>query len=301
MKARGLCVKPAKQNSAEKVPLVSRRQFLQYVGFAGAASLLGGAATVAQSYRFEVNHYVRSLPRLKAPVRVAHLSDLHYNTYSQESSVKAWVDATLAEAPDLVLITGDMIDRRTQGSFEPLVRQLGRLQPPLGIYGVWGNHDYDQGLARRDELGKALADVGIRILVNEGVQVRDDLYISGVDDLWKGQHKLYLALENRPSDRACIFMCHIPDILPGIVEYGYSAELTLSGHNHGGQVKLPFLGAVAVPSKYGQRFLEGWFTEPTLAFVSRGLGFSVIPVRMGSMAEVVIIDLEPEGRKKAEG
>jgi uncharacterized protein len=288
--------KLAELNSERQELSMSRRQFLWYVGFAGAAALLGGA-TVAQSYRFEVNHYVRSLPQLKTPLRLAHLSDLHYNMYSQESSVKAWVDATLAESPDMVLITGDFIDHRTRGSFEPLVRQLGRLQPPLGVYGVWGNHDYDQGLARRDELAAALAEVGIRMLVNEGVNVRDDLFITGVDDLWKGQHKLYAALKNRPTDRTCIFMCHIPDILPGIVEYGYSADLTLSGHNHGGQVKLPLLGAVAVPFKDGSRFVEGWFTEPTLAFVSRGLGFSVLPVRVGSMAEVVIIDLEPEGRR----
>jgi uncharacterized protein len=276
---------------AKSESLMSRRRFLRYAGFASAATLLGGAVTVAQSYRFEVNHYTRTLPNLKAPLRIAHLSDLHYSPYSQESSVKAWVDATLEESPDMVLLTGDFIDHRTQGSFTPLVRQLERLQPPLGVYGVWGNHDYDQGVARRDELNAAFQDAGIRILVNEGVNVRDDLFITGIDDLWKGNHNLHAALGNRPTDRACIFMCHIPDILPGIAEYGYSADLTLSGHNHGGQVKLPFVGAMAVPSKYGSRFLEGWFSEPTLAFVSRGLGFSVLPVRVGSMAEVVIIDL----------
>lgn len=272
---------------------LSRRRFLQYVGFAGAAALLGGAATVAQSYRFEVNRYTRALPRLRAPLRVAHLSDLHYGAYSQEASVKAWVDATIAEAPDVVLLTGDFVDYRTQGSFEPLIRQLARLNPPLGVYGVWGNHDYDQGIARRDELHEGFKSIGVRILVNERLELRDDLCLAGVDDLWKGDHDLHAALGNRPEDKACIFMCHIPDILPGIVEYGYSAELTLAGHNHGGQIKLPLLGAVVIPSKYHSRFLEGWFTEPTLGFVSRGLGFSLMPVRFGSMSEVVIIDLQP--------
>lgn len=287
------------ENSKQKEDghLISRRRFLRYVGFTGVAALLGGAATIAQSYRFEVNRYQRRLPNLKAPLRIAHLSDLHYNIFTGERNLKSWVDATLAEAPDLVLITGDFIDHETPGSLEPLVRQLGRLQPPLGVYGVWGNHDYDQGMARRDELNAAFQNVGIRILVNEGVNVRDDLFVTGVDDLWKGEHKLWKALENRPRDRVCIFMCHIPDILPGISEYGFSADLTLCGHNHGGQVKLPFVGAVFVPSKYGKRFLEGWFTEPTLAFVSRGLGFG-IPLRVGSTSEVVIIDLQPGVRSK---
>ena len=81
--------------------------------------------------------------------------------------------------------------------------------------------------------------------------------------------------------------------MPGIVEYGYSADLTLSGHNHGGQIKLPLVGALKVPSRYGRRFLEGWVDTPTLGFVSRGLGFSAIPVRIGSTSEVVIIDLQP--------
>jgi uncharacterized protein len=282
-----------KPKAKEDTLRMSRRRFLRYAGFAGTAALLGGAATVTQSYRFEVNHYTRTLPNLKAPLRIAHLSDLHYNVFTGEGNLKAWVDATLAASPDVVFITGDFIDRETLGSLEPLVRQLGRLQPPLGVYGVWGNHDYDQGIARRDELNTAFEDVGIRILVNEGVNLRDDLFITGVDDLWKGKHELWRALENRPTDRACIFMCHIPDILPGMAEYGYSADLTLCGHNHGGQVKLPFVGAVFVPSKYGKRFLEGWFTEPTLAFVSRGLGFG-IPLRVGSTSEIVIIDLEPE-------
>jgi uncharacterized protein len=271
----------------------SRRRFLRYAGFTGVAALLGGGAMIAQSYRFEVNRYERTLPHLKAPLRIAHLSDLHYGPYSQESSVKAWVDATITASPDVVLLTGDFIDVGTLGSLEPLVRQLARLQPPLGVYGVWGNHDYDQGIARRDELNDALQNVGIRILVNERLELREDVVLAGVDDLWKGDHDLHAALGNRPVDRTCIFMCHIPDIMPGIVDYGYSAELTLSGHNHGGQIKLPMLGALKVPSRYGRRFLEGWVSEPTLGFVSRGLGFSAIPVRLGSTSEVVIIDLKP--------
>jgi uncharacterized protein len=286
-------LKPEELTEKQAATKVSRRQFVRYAGLTSVATLFAGAATVAQSYRFEVNHYERALPKLESPLRIAHLSDLHYNIVTGERNLKAWVDATVAASPDVVFITGDFIDRGTSGSLEPLVRQLGRLQPPLGVYGVWGNHDYDQGIARRDELNNAFRNIGVRILENERLHLRDDVEIAGIDDLWKGQHKLWAALEGRDLDKTCIFMCHIPDILPGIPEYGYSADLTLCGHNHGGQVKLPFVGAVYVPSKYGTRFLEGWFTEPTLAFVSRGLGFGV-PLRVGSTSEVVIINLLPE-------
>jgi predicted MPP superfamily phosphohydrolase len=273
---------------------MTRRRFLRYVTATGITGLLGGALTVAQSYRFEVNRYQRTLPKLTSPLRVAHLSDLHFGVYSREESIRAWVDATLTEQPDIVFLTGDLIDYGAWGSLEPLIRQLARLEVPLGVYGVWGNHDYDQGIARRDELHEGLESIGVRMLVNERVQIRDDLEIAGVDDLWKGEHKLWAALEGCDLDKTCIFLCHIPDIMPGIVEYGYSADLTLSGHNHGGQIKLPLVGALKIPSKYGPRFLEGWITEPTLGFVSRGLGFSALPIRIGSTSEVVIIDLQPE-------
>ncbi|MGL4610455.1 MAG: metallophosphoesterase [Trueperaceae bacterium] len=273
-------------------PNLNRRRFLRNAGFAGLAAFLGTTGIIAQSYRFEVNYHERTLPHLKAHLRIAHLSDLHYNIYVSEKRLAAWVDATLETNPDMVLLTGDFIDRTTVGSLEPLACQLRKLQPPLGMYGVWGNHDYDQGIAKRDELGAVLTSAGVRILVNEGINVRDDIYLAGIDDIWEGKQQVWKVLNDKPKDRACIFMSHIPDIFPGMLEYGYTADLNLAGHNHGGQIKLPFLGAVAVPSQYGTRFLEGWVEEPQiLAFISRGLGFTDIPIRWNSRAEIAILDL----------
>ena len=269
---------------------LSRRTFLRLLGLASLGGIIGGGTGVAQIYRFAVNHHTRTLPKLKKPLRLAHLSDLHFGLFLGKQMVRQWVDATLQENPDLILITGDFIDSTT-GNSQPLIQELSRLKAPLGVWGVWGNHDYDHGLAYRDKFATALASIDISILVNQGLSLREDLFLNGCDDLWKGQHDLYKSFKDRPEHQACIFMCHIPDILPGLAYYNYPADLTLGGHYHGGQVKLPFIGAPFVPSKYGQQFLEGWFETPMPAFVSRGLGVSSLPIRWASQPEVVIIDL----------
>ena len=85
-------------------------------------------------------------------------------------------------------------------------------------------------------------------------------------------------------------MAHIPDLLPVVPK---NVDLTLCGHTHGGQIKLLFYGAVVTASKYGKRFAEGWFQEPVTAFVSRGLGFGIMPIRFLSRAEVAVLELTP--------
>jgi hypothetical protein len=272
--------------------IMSRRSFLKLLGLMLFGGALGGSAAFAQVYRFGVNRYKFSMPKLKKPLRVVHLSDLHFGRFLKANMVKRWVDASLQESPDLIVITGDFVDSTT-GDFQPLISELSRLKALLGVWGVWGNHDYDQGVEYQQQFAEALKGMDINILVNQGVSIREDLFLCGCDDLWMGEHDLDKTFSKQPKDQATLFMCHIPDILPGLAEYNFHADLTLSGHNHGGQVKLPFIGAPFVPSKYGQQFVEGWFTEPRSAFVSRGLGVSSLPIRWNSQPEVVVIDLEP--------
>ena len=268
-------------------PILSRREFLTLGGGTFAASV-AGATLGFDSYRFTTTYPRKSLARLKAPVRVAHLSDLHFGVWLGENVVKSWIDATLAEAPDVVLITGDFVDRTT-GDVAPLLRQLARLHAPLGVYGVLGNHDYDRGAAFLSEFKQGLERANVTLLVNDGVSLRDDLFLAGSDDLWKGRPDLAKTLANRPAEQACLLMAHNPDLLP-ILE---NIDLTLCGHTHGGQVKLPLVGAVMTGSKYGSRFLEGWIHEPVTAYVSRGLGMSGLPLRFASRAELAMLELTP--------
>lgn len=287
--------------------LTRRRVLRGLVGGSLGLAALGGVGA-AQAYRFGLTRHSRALPGLTRPLRVAFLTDLHYGLFIYEGSVRAWVDAANAARPDLILLGGDQMDFRADAPPAPLLAELGRLNAPLGVHGVWGNHDYGSfgkyysphyGPARpdwpqrRDALTAAYAGAGVTILRNQGLAVRDDLFLAGVDDLWQGKADLGAALAGKPGAGATLLVSHNPDLLPDLTP---GVGLVLCGHTHGGQVRLPLLGAPMVPSRYGQRYAMGWVTgaHGTPAYVSRGLGLSGVPLRNLCEPEVAVFELRPD-------
>lgn len=266
-------------------------------------------------YNFDLQHYRRPLRGLSASLRVAHLSDLHIGFFIRRGSVRRWVEATLAQHPDLIVITGDLTDSGLHHQVLPTLSELKRLQAPLGTWAVWGNHDYrfngyqpkyptQGGLSRGSkanpprvpmrpplELQRHLEQLGVRFLHNTGVQLRDDLFLAGVEDLWHGEPSIEQALTQHTSPSACLLLCHNPDYLYQVPR---SVDLTLCGHTHGGQIVLPWYGPAFTSSLYGQKFAGGWVDEPVPAFISRGLGLSTAPLRVACPAELVIHEFVPE-------
>jgi len=270
---------------------VDRRHFLtRTAAVAATAAVAWSGVQVAGTFRFDVIRERTELAGLGGPLRIAWLSDLHHGPFVGTAMVRTWVDAALAEAPDLVLLGGDLVDQRSgDDADESLVAELARLRAPLGVLAVWGNHDRRR-FRRSDLFGPLLREAGIDVLVNRGVQVRDDLHLAGLDDFRVGRPDLWAALRARPSSGATLLASHNPDVLPAVpVDVG----LTLSGHTHGGQVVLPGLGAPFSSSRYGDRFLAGWVEGPARGYVSRGLGVSSVPVRLNCPAELTVLDLEP--------
>lgn len=272
---------------------LSRRAFLGYLLTGGASFFAGHVA--GNVYHAEVTRHRLSVASLTRPLRVAQLSDLHYGPYLHAGSVRGWVRQTQAEAPDLVVLTGDTVDRWFRGSLTPLVQALGGLSAPLGVWACLGNHDHYRFGAAATVLKDALAEAGITLLVNRGTLVRDDLYLAGVDDYSSGAPNLAATLGGAPGGAATLLLCHQPDYFP---EMTLPADLTLAGHTHGGQVVLPLVGAPANASDYGERYLQGWAPPPNTrfgkAYVSRGLGVSFLPVRLNCPPELAVFDLEPE-------
>ena len=275
------------------------------LGGGAAVALLGGAGA-AQAYRFGVTRHTRALSGLRAPLTVAFLTDLHSGPYIGLGSVRAWVGATLALRPDLILLGGDQFDRRSEAASGDLLAELARLRAPLGTYAVWGNHDYGHfgheerrprdprrpdWTARREQLEAAFAAAGVPVLRNAGRAVRGDLWVSGVDDYWNGRPDAAAALAGAGT-RATLLVSHNPDLLP---ELPPGVGLALSGHTHGGQVRLPLVGAPLVPSRYGQRYAMGWVTgaHGTPGYVSRGLGLSGLPLRNLCEPEIALLRLVP--------
>ena len=296
--------------------LLTRRQFLTTLlkraalGGAGFSAVVGGAM-LAQAYApAQLNTHRAGLRGLTAPLRVALLSDLHHGPLIGLRQVRGWIDKAMSLQADVVLLLGDFVDLDL-GSAMPgaFLDELARLRAPLGVWGVWGNHDY-ASFGRKDPAPSApdwpsirerfaaeLGARGIQILREEGVLLRPDVFLGGVDDLYFGQPDAAMALRHAPAGAARVMMSHNPDYLAHAPP---RFDLMLSGHTHGGQVRLPLVGALVVPSQYGQRFAQGWITSGDLrGFVSRGLGLTTLPFRNLCPSEIVLLDLSPVSSSRA--
>ena len=277
-------------------------------------SLFGGTLGLSyiNAYRFRVVYQRSPLPGLTRPLRVVQLSDLHYGNWIGRGSVRRWVSAAMEQQADLIVVTGDFLDSSV--SYRPvsaLLQELSALSAPLGVYGVYGNHDWTSLNTQpvRARFARQLGDIGIKLLNNKGVQLRDDLFLCGIDDWWFGNQDMPATLRGKTGG-ATIMLSHNPDFLPNVPE---GVGLTLCGHTHGGQVRLPFVGAMKQASLYETRFLEGWVetqpepyseAEPGIeeaasrrvirGYVTHGLGVTLLPLRLNCPAELTVFDLEPE-------
>ncbi len=291
--------------------MLTRRRFLTWLGLGGLGLASATGFALGSTYRFEVSRHRRVLPGLVRPLRVVQLSDLHYGPWVHAASVRAWVQAANALNPDLIVITGDLIEsglrlswlkdvyRASSPDLLLLVAELARLKAPLGVYSIWGNHDNGLPEVKR-YLGQRLPKQGVEVLANQGLWVRDDLFLSGVDDYWAEEANPKVALVGYRRGKASLSLAHNPDFWD--FYQGLPVSLVLSGHTHGGQVYLPGIGAPWTPSLYGQKYLGGWYSpgygpgSPAVhGFVSRGLGMTVLPLRLNAPAELVVFDFLPEG------
>jgi len=278
----------------------SRRR---HVGRSAWARLLGlvvvfGLAAWALFFeprRLVVRHVDLELPHWSpehAGLRIAVISDLHVGSpYWGLDRVRELVAATNAEHPDLVLLAGDyVIDGVRFGTKvdpEPIAEVLGGLRAPLGVVAVLGNHDWwNDG----DRIGRAFSSRGIIVLENRVLELKSGgrpLFIVGLADAITRQQRVQETLATVPLGASTVVLVHEPDVFPAIDE---RASLTVAGHTHGGQVKLPILGRPIVPSDYGQRFAAGHVVEGGRhLFVTTGVGTSIFPVRFGVPPEVVIV------------
>lgn len=275
----------------------SPRVFLSLLARAARLVLPGRAGRPSP---FQLQRLRAELPALTAPLRIAFLADLHFGVNVGMPALTPWVDAALAEAPDLVLLGGDLVDR-TAAEVDDLVAELERLHAPLGVYAVWGNNDHER-FRDLQRFAGALQAAGVRVLDNRGVRLRDDLYLAGIDDLTRGRPDPGAALDGRPPGTATLLLAHNPDVLP---ELPPGVDLTLCGHTHGGQICLPLIGPVVTGSHYGRRFAHGWVSarprgdavsgneRANRGYVSRGLGTSTLPFRLACPAELTVLELTP--------
>lgn len=221
-------------------------------------------------------------------IKIVFASDFHVKP-NQQKRLEQITNTINAQNPDLVVSVGDYVSGHTQESTmhpKQIAEELSKIKTKYGFYTTLGNHDGWYDKAYIEELLEAQ---GINVLNNENVKLRingREIYIAGVEDKMTASPNLYEALENTKSPT--ILLTHTPDIFPKVPN---DVNLTLAGHTHGGQVRLPLLGALIVPSDYGDKYSAGLIVEKgKKLLVTRGIGVSILPIRFNCAPEIVVIE-----------
>jgi len=276
---------------------VTRRAFLRRALLAGLGLGLGGVAcgsyaTWLEPYWFDVEEITVPLPRLPAALdglTVVHLSDLHLGPYLGAAGLAHAVEMVQRLAPQLVVISGDFVTRGSEWQREELLAPLAALRPALGTFAVLGNHDH---WTDATWVTAAVQQQGISVLSNESRRLSDaenGLWLVGVDDIWVGAEDLDAALSGIPRGGCKLLLVHEPDFADKAARR--SIDLQLSGHSHGGQVRLPFVGALLLPL-WGRNYPIGLArAADTWVYTNRGLGVTAPPVRFNCRPEITLLTL----------
>lgn len=268
------------------------------------------------SNRFVVARYRMEDARIKKSCRFVVLADLHNKQYGRNN--ERLLAAIKECKPDFILVAGDMLTAKPGKSPEAALHFLEALAALYPVYYGNGNHEHRLKLypSKYGDLGeqyeKALRKMGICLLVNEHVSLPEAgvvIYGSQIDKQYYKRFRVqkmegdYLESILGRIDRAGynILIAHNPDYFPQYAEWG--ADLVLSGHVHGGMVRIPFWGKGVVspgirlfPKYDGGLFRQG----DSSMLLSRGLGMHTIPIRLFNPAEVLVVDLVPSGGKKTD-
>lgn len=220
---------------------------------------------------------------------IAQLSDLHIGALTPLWWGMRWARAANAAAADIVVVTGDMV---TSGVafHEDIAELVGTLRGKDGVYVIMGNHDY---FGEGEPLVSLLEQRGVNVLRNRGVVLEREgarLFLAGIDDNWTKRANMDVALEERPEGVPTVLLAHDPAGFPGAV--ARKVDVVLSGHTHGGQIAMPFLGRFVNASRLAHSFHLGVYEDgDSTLYVHPGLGTTGPPMRLGVAPAVALVRL----------
>lgn len=287
-----------------------RRDFLKY-GLRGiVAATLGKGyynTTSEQIELVQVPVKINNLPSALQGFKIGLLTDIHSSFIVSNKLIRAAGQLIMSEKPDVIVMAGDYISGSTKflsgsiGEFKKeyligCANSLSQLKAPFGVYGVLGNHDFWSG----PEVVKIICEtfskqIGVVWLRNSSVVINKggaSFRLSGVDDYWEPSCSLTSACKGISTEAIKILLSHNPDINEEITLARERIDLVLSGHTHGGQVVVPFLGQPVMPSKFGQKYRVGLVRDgDRQTYISRGVGCLLAPVRLNCLPEVTVLTL----------
>lgn len=266
-------------------------------------------ALTVEPNAFKVRNFqIRLSKPVRQSYRILHLTDIHFA--GERPALSEFFDQLARETYDFVFLTGDIFD--SAEGVPHAVRELGKLKPAFGMFGVWGNHDYydyrfsdvvnmSMGSYPKkknpiDVLEDAVKKAGVRLLKNETVEIRnggDVFLIHGLDDPTTGRSDVPRIAENAHPHKINMLLTHSIDAFQELPHD--RMHLSFSGHSHGGQVRLPGVGAVITHTKYGRNYAAGLKRlKGSACSISQGLGTSrFFPVRFFCRPEAIVVEIRP--------
>jgi predicted MPP superfamily phosphohydrolase len=302
-------------NAAEtqSSPRISRSLFLSWMGIAVGGSLFG---TLLYGFTNKYNYKVKRIP-LQFPnlpsafkgLKIVQISDVHSGSFNNIEAVQKGVEKILSLKPDLVLFTGDLVNNK-HDEMIPYIEVFDKLKAPLGVYSIFGNHDYgdyvawetpEQKIQNLDRLKEVHQKMGWRLLLDEHVALEkegEQIALIGIQN-WSALSnfpkygnlsKAYADTEKYPFK---ILMSHDPTHWDAEVRPKFAdIDLTLSGHTHGFQFGVEIPGFRWSPVQYVYRQWAGLYKEGSQAiYVNRGFGFIGYPGRVGVLPEITLLEL----------
>ncbi|PAF21999.1 hypothetical protein CHH69_14300 [Terribacillus saccharophilus] len=248
------------------------------------------AKLVTKSYTLTSERLPKSFHGLK----IVQFSDLHLGYHYSIRKLRRLVRHIQEQQADVIVFTGDFADRPIRLKWkQEIVDCLTTLQAPFGKYWIYGNHDY------RDEseaiVAKYMEAGGFTALHNTATFLKrgqEHIVLAGIDDVIRSTPNLHAATRHSDEDSFTILLAHEPDLAENIRHL--PVDVQLSGHSHGGQVRIPFYGEVIVPP-YGRRYVDSHYeigSRPLQVFVSRGVGTTRMPIRFACPPEISILTLQ---------
>lgn len=229
------------------------------------------------------NHQINA--PVESELKLVQISDLH--TKGLGRIEKKVIELVNQISPDIIVLTGDVSS--PGGTSEDYHEVLSLFKAPKGVYFIHGNWEY---WASSKNFNDLLSQIGIVNLDNKNVQLDEHVWLIGFDDALEGNPSEELAFKDVPSESYKIGIFHSPVYFDSVSE---KVNISLSGHTHGGQMKLPFLPPFWLPDGSSD-YVSGWFSKGSnKMYVSRGIGTSILPLRLFCRPEIAVFSFKKQG------
>jgi uncharacterized protein len=284
---------------------ISRRTFLKKSAYFSLASLVSASAAYTYARKIEptmlqvkkVDIHVPNMPSDLQGKKILQFSDIHLGENYSLQQLEEVVHIINKQDADFVMFTGDLIDHFGQyKEVRKIAPILVKIKARIGKFAIYGNHDHGGGGSRAYK--EIMKNAGFQLLVNDRCKVAisstTSVTIIGLDDLLLGKIEIEKTLEQIEKDEFTIVLAHEPDVAEEVKNY--PVHLQLSGHSHGGQIQLPFIGPIITPV-YAEKYTDGLYALQGTAhvlqlYVNRGLGTTRLPFRFLCKPEITVLTLK---------